>query len=310
MSEAPVQLAKQLAKQLAEQSKDASVVARIVALSASDDAFLTTPRDSSFNAAWPCDYFHLENAAFTEAFLGLCGAVRDIDPRLQKRSDRLVPKKTDEPGFWRCYFGHLLAVLNGTELEPTAPASEAPPASGAEAGSELSHLTEEERKEWAESGLPAPRPLAQRRFPPASKLQTTGEMKAVQMLAFVKEAAAMVCSAETTAVMNTAAEQGGSRGAASELLQSQLELMEAHGFDRRFGCKQLEGNRVTSRFPRDAALHTAIRNFQTACQQATQRAVQRAMQRAPADFKVRVRVRVKVRVRVRARRLPGAASQP
>ena len=123
MSEAPVQLAKQLAKQLAEQSKDACVVARIVALSASDDAFLTTPRDSSFNAAWPCDYFHLENAAFTEAFLGLCGAVRDIDPRLQKRSDRLVPKKTDEPGFWRCYFGHLLAVLNGTELEPTAPAS-------------------------------------------------------------------------------------------------------------------------------------------------------------------------------------------
>lgn len=98
MSRAPVQLAKQLAKQLAEQSKDASVVARIVALSASDDAFLTTPRDSSFNAAWPCDYFHLENAAFTEAFLGLVGAVRDIDPRLQKRSDRLVPKKTDEPG--------------------------------------------------------------------------------------------------------------------------------------------------------------------------------------------------------------------
>ena len=45
----------------------------------------------------------------------------------------------------------------------------------------------------------------------------------------------MVCSAETTAVMNVAAEQGGSRGAASELLQSQLELMEAHGFDRRFG---------------------------------------------------------------------------
>lgn len=98
MSEAPVQLAKQLAKQLSEQSKDASVVARIVALSASDDAFLTTPRDSSFNAAWPCDYFHLENAAFTEAFLGLISAVRDIDPRLQKRSDRLVPKKTDEPG--------------------------------------------------------------------------------------------------------------------------------------------------------------------------------------------------------------------
>ena len=82
MNEAPVQLAKQLAKQLAEQSKDASVLARIVALSASDDAFITTPKDSSFNAAWPSDYFNLENAAFTEAFLGLISAARDVDPRL------------------------------------------------------------------------------------------------------------------------------------------------------------------------------------------------------------------------------------
>ena len=98
MTEAPVQLAKQLAKQLAEQSKDASVLARIVALSASDDAFLATPKDSNFNAAWPSDYFNLEDAAFTEAFLGLISAARDVDPRLQKRSDRLVPKKTDEPG--------------------------------------------------------------------------------------------------------------------------------------------------------------------------------------------------------------------
>ena len=98
MTEAPVQLAKQLAKQLAVQSKDASVLARIVALSASDDAFLATPKDSNFNAAWPSDYFNLEDAAFTEAFLGLISAARDVDPRLQKRSDRLVPKKTDEPG--------------------------------------------------------------------------------------------------------------------------------------------------------------------------------------------------------------------
>ena len=134
-------------------------------------------------------------------------------------------------------------MLNGTELEQTEPASEAAPASGAEAGSELSHLSEEERKAYEDSGLPPPRPLAQRRFPPASKLQTTGELKAVQMLAFVKEAAAMVCSPETTAVINAAAEQAGSRGASSELLQCQLELMESHGFDRRFGCKQLEGNR-------------------------------------------------------------------
>lgn len=179
MTEAPVQLAKQLAKQLAEQSKDASVLARIVALSASDDAFLATPKDSNFNAAWPSDYFNLEDAAFTEAFLGLISAARDVDPRLQKRSDRLVPKKTDEPGcaappcrtphrtrtrtapdrqgcstrhrrrspllsralgrFWRCYFGHLLAVLRGTELEQTEPAAERNFSSGAEVGSELSN---------------------------------------------------------------------------------------------------------------------------------------------------------------------------
>ena len=190
--------------------------------------------------------------------------------RFATHAPPLIPLSRALGRFWRCYFGHLLAVLNGTELEQTAPASEAAPASGAQAGSELSHLSEEERKAYADSGLPPPRTPAQRRFPAASKLQTTGELKAVQMLAFVKEAAAMVCSAETTTVMNAAAEQAGSRGAATELLQSQLELMESHGFDRRFGCKQLEGNRVMQRFPRDAALLTAIRNFQMACQQATQ----------------------------------------
>ena len=228
MPSAAVQLADQLAKQLAAQSKDAGVLAKIVSLSASDVAFITAPKDSGFNAAWPSD-LPLDTEGFTEAFLGLVSAARSTDARLQKRSDRLVPKKTDEPGFWRCYFGHLQAVLNGTELEEKAPASEAAPVSESEgeAGSDLSAA---ERKAYEASGLPPPRALAQRRFPPASKMQTTGELKAVQMLAFVKEAASMVCSPETTAVMNAAAEHGGSRGAASELLQSQLELMEAHGY--------------------------------------------------------------------------------
>ena len=40
--------------------------------------------------------------------------------------------------FWRCYFGHLLAVLRGTELEQTEPAAERNFSSGAEVGSELS----------------------------------------------------------------------------------------------------------------------------------------------------------------------------
>ena len=34
--------------------------------------------------------------------------------------------------FWRCYFGHLLAVLRGTELEQTEPAAERNFSSGAE----------------------------------------------------------------------------------------------------------------------------------------------------------------------------------
>ena len=69
-------------------------------------------------------------------------------------------------------------MLRGTELEQTEPAAERNFSSGAEVGSELSHLNEEERKAYADSGLPPPRPLAQRRFPPADKMQTTGELKA------------------------------------------------------------------------------------------------------------------------------------
>ena len=37
-------------------------------------------------------------------------------------------------------------------------------------------------------------PSATRRFPPASTLQTTGELKAVQMLAFVTAATEMVAA--------------------------------------------------------------------------------------------------------------------
>ena len=170
-----------------------------------------------------------------------------------------------------------MAVLNGTELEEKKPASEAAAGAGEVDPSEIDpELSEEELQAYAATGLPPPRPLAKRRFPPANKLQTSGELKAVQMLAFVKEAAGMVSSPGTTAVMNAAAEEGGSRGASVELLQSQLELMEAHGIDRRFGCKQLEGNSVMQRFPRDAALLTAIRNFQMSCQQATRRLPHRA----------------------------------
>ena len=97
MPAAAVSLAKQLLKELVEQSKDKGVLDKIVSLSASDDAFVTAPKNVGFATAWPAD-LPLDTEGFTEAFLGLVSTARSVDPRLQKRSDRLVPKKTDEPG--------------------------------------------------------------------------------------------------------------------------------------------------------------------------------------------------------------------
>ena len=86
----------------------------------------------------------------------MVSAARGIDPRLQKRSDRLVPKKTDEPAFWRCYFGHLHAVLNGLEMTEATPGGggAAAAAGASEADAELSA---EERKTYEAAGLPPPR---------------------------------------------------------------------------------------------------------------------------------------------------------
>ena len=148
-------LVKQLTKQLQQQSKAADVLARVVALSDSDKPFLSPCGDAGFNTAWPAD-LPLDTEGFTEAFLGLVSAARGIDPRLQKRSDRLVPKKTDEPAFWRCYFGHLHAVLNGLEMTEATPGGGGAAASAGASEAEA-ELSAEERKTYEAAGLPPPR---------------------------------------------------------------------------------------------------------------------------------------------------------
>ena len=281
---AATSLATSLAKQLKEQK--GAALARLVELSSSDKPFLTAPTDAGFCTAWPAD-LPLDTEGFTDAFLAMATAVQHIDPRVQKRCNRLVPKKTDEASFWRNYLGHAHAVMNGLEMaemaSPAAAPAAAVPAPSASAESDTAHLTAEEIAAYQQSGLPPPRPPAKRRFAAAEPLQTTGELKAVQMIAFVKAAAEMVVSEETCKRMDAAAEESGMRAATAELMHFQLELMEQHGIDRRFGVANLDQQRLMQRFPNDVALFRGIATFQAACQQATQRAQSRLMQHAPSD---------------------------
>ena len=217
MANAAVALATSLTKQLKEQKGD--TLARLVELSNSDTPFLTAPLDASFCAAWPAD-LPLETEGFTEAFVALATAAQQTDPRVQRRCSRLVPKKTDEPSFWRSYLGHCHAVMNGLEMAEMAPAAAAAAAAAPApspgpptAESDTAHLSAEERAAYQQSGLPPPRPPARRRFAAADALQTTGELKAVQLVGFVKAAAEMVVNEETSRRMDAAAEESGMRAA-------------------------------------------------------------------------------------------------
>ena len=227
MARAAIALVQTLKRQIGEQS--GASLERLVALSGSDSPFLTEPTDAGFCTAWPAD-LPLETEGFTQAFLDLAAATQKMDPRVQKRSNRLVPKKTTEPLFWRNYFGHAHAVINGLEMAPPAAPAAAAPAATSQPSlvsePDLSHLSDEELKSYVDAKLPPPRKPAERRFAAAEPLQTSGELKAVQMLGFVTKAEKMVCDRETAGYINAAAERGGMMEASMLLLQFQLELME------------------------------------------------------------------------------------
>jgi len=82
-------------------------------LSASDSAFLkaaSEPPDAAFAAAWPADQA-LAADGMSKPFLALAAEVLKQDPRVQKRCDRLVPKKMTEAAFWRSYCSALYTIF-------------------------------------------------------------------------------------------------------------------------------------------------------------------------------------------------------
>jgi hypothetical protein len=117
------ELCGRLLAKLKEVEVTSAVCADVLLLSASDAAFLALAERAgpAFAEAWP-DIQELNAQAMAASFLALAAEALRMDPRLQKRCDRLVPKRTTEANFWRCYASALYALL----LAPPAP----PPSAG------------------------------------------------------------------------------------------------------------------------------------------------------------------------------------
>ena len=132
-----------LAKAVDEVSGGASQMKQALLNLTTNDAVFTTFADKKnpmFAEAWPESL--PDTVLETDEFVAVVTAVRKADPRLQKRCDKLVPKKVDELTFWRSYLGHAHLVLIAM------------------------HDPEHRRRAFL-STLPPPRPDAERRFPKA-----------------------------------------------------------------------------------------------------------------------------------------------
>lgn len=116
------ELCRQLLTKLKEIEVTSALCADVLLLSASDAAFLALAERAgpAFAEAWP-EAQQLDAQAVAAPFLALAAEALRVDSRLQKRCDRLVPKRTTEASFWRCYSSALYALL----LAPPAPASAA-----------------------------------------------------------------------------------------------------------------------------------------------------------------------------------------
>ncbi|KAG8460574.1 hypothetical protein KFE25_011349 [Diacronema lutheri] len=239
----------------------------LLSLSQSDDSFLTLDKGETtktfpaiqrrFATLWP-----EEHALSSPTAIGLVTAARKRDRLLQKRVDRLVPKKVTERAFWRHYFSRVHAVL--VAHEPST-------------GDKLAcHI----------DALPKPRPLEERRFPPAPTLQTEGEIDRARMIELLIGMTRMVTSEESLQIVSRAAADGAG-DVGNVMLAHQLEFMESRGIDRSLGVTLMSPHVLQQRFPSDEQLFKMMGSFMTNCNQAAQIALHTALQRAPADPQMR-----------------------
>mmetsp|Transcript_4975 Transcript_4975/g.12858 ORF Transcript_4975/g.12858 Transcript_4975/m.12858 type:complete len:540 (-) Transcript_4975:355-1974(-) len=239
----------------------------LYSLSATDDSFLTLDAGETtqtfpaiqarFAASWPEE--HPLNGPVA---ISMVTMARKRDKALQKRVDRLVPKKVTERAFWRHYFSRVHAIL--VAVEPSA------------LDKLVCHL----------DSLPRPRPLEDRRFPPAATLRTEGEITREELLDFVIGCTKMVTSEESLRLVATAIADGIT-DVTTIMMAFQLEFMESKGLDRQFGVALMSPYVLHTRFPGDEQIFKVLNSFMQNCQQASQVAQQSAMQRASSDPKAR-----------------------
>ena len=156
----------------------------ILAISETVDSFLIdsiAAANKRFTTVWPAERFgkefEFEGPEAIDAFIALVSKARELDPRLQKRFDLVVPKKATEGRFWWRYFGHVHALL--VRIAPTSDEM-------------LADLLEK---------LPAARPLAERRYAPASTLLSEEALPRDRVLQFLEYASTVLSDEETLSAL-------------------------------------------------------------------------------------------------------------
>lgn len=243
--------------------------APLLAISELPDSFVIdgiADSNKRFSSVWPAS-LELDTPALEQAFIALVTAAREVDPRLQKRADQLVPKKVSEPAFWRRYCAHAHALLM----------SNAP--------------TSDEILYEVLSRTPPPRPDAERVFPAAPKLQSTGQLareKAIEIFSGFAQWQTSPRGIATLSAHGQAVQEAEglplSQAMARACIHIQLEHMEAKGVERCFGVTSLHPPALIERFGKeDAELLGALQTFIGVCNGAQKAGLQRAQQAPPPD---------------------------
>lgn len=235
----------------------------LLGLSSRDESFLSLdagettrtfpPIQRRFARLWP-----EEQPLAGDKAVALVTAARKRDRLLQKRVDRLVPKRVSERAFWRHYFSRVHAVL-------------------------VRHRPSEGDVLAVQLGsLPPPRPAEQRRFQPAEPLQTEGELPRERLVQLLLGLARMVSSEESLALVARAAADGCD-DVGGLMTAHQYEFIESLGIERAFGVALMSPGVLARRFPGDGQLLQILGGLQRACGQAAQVALHTGRQRAPTD---------------------------
>ncbi len=213
----------------------------ILAITEGNDTFLIdsiADANDFFTSIWApnCE---LGEQGEVDAFIALVTKARELDPQLQKKFDKLVPKKTTEQHFWRRYFAHAHALL--VRLAPTSV--------------ETAH--------GLLSALLPPRDVADRYFKPKStdpqKMRTLasgGELTREETIALFTDAerllgedAVYLALSEDVQRACDAGEQRSPNVACNKFaLAYQADLVEHLGFERVFGLLSMHPPLVMMRF--------------------------------------------------------------